>query len=436
MTLFARRQIALFVSLWMVAAAWPFAAQAAEFRSDKKTVHVKADEVIEGDLYAVGEKVTIEGTIKGDLIVFGSQIEVKGTVEGDLAAAGQTVLVESEIGDDARIAGQVVKFAAASKVAGDLLAAGMSLELEEGATVGGDVIVYAYQTDLSGDISGNVQGGMANARLAGAIGGDVNLDIGGDASSPPPETFGPPPLLAMPRVPAGLTVASTAKIDGKLSYTGTMEAEIEEGATTGDEVEFKRQKVAQAAAPTTRDIVLGHLRHFACVAMLGLAMVLLLPRWSTTLADNVRTRPLLSLVGGIAGIVLFVVLLVVLVVGVIALAVFFGWATLGEMSAVVIVLGILSGIGLIGGFWLFTSYLAQAIASLALGRLATGAFGAERTLVAFVLGFVVFALLCVIPYAGPWIALLGVLLALGALMLWIFGGFGSSPAVGASAKPA
>src|SRR5688500_5659542 len=71
------------------------------------SVHVKEGEVIEGDLYAFGEIVKVDGTIKGDLIAFGGQISVKGTVEGDIAAAGQTVLIEGHIGDDARLAGQV-----------------------------------------------------------------------------------------------------------------------------------------------------------------------------------------------------------------------------------------------------------------------------------------------------------------------------------------
>ena len=57
------------------------------------------------------------------------------------------------------------------------------------------------------------------------------------------------------------------------------------------------------------------------------------------------------------GIILFVVLLIVLLVATIVLAILFASATLGEMSAVVVVLGILSGIGLVGGFWLFTAYL-------------------------------------------------------------------------------
>ena len=423
--IYARRWID---SRWLACAAivalsadWQKPASAAEFRGDQ-TVHVQADEVIEGDLYVFGEKITIEGTIKGDLIAFGSQIVVKGPVEGDLIAAGQSLLVESQLADDARVAGQVIKFAASSQIAGDLVAAGMSLELEQGATVGGDVLYAGYQADLSGDIDGDLKAGMGNCRLAGAIGGDVNIEAGGDAGSPPASTFGPTPL-PMPSVAPGLTVASTAKVDGEFHYTAAKEADVEEGATFATPPEFTQQQgPATEPAPTTTQIVLGKLRHYACVALLGLLMIALLPRWSTSLADNIRTRPLASLLGGVIAFVAFFIVLIVLIVAVVIIAILAGMATLGELSAVVIVLGILSTIGLIGGFWLFTTYLGQAIASLAIGRLATGRLGAQQTLLAFAVGLVVFALLCSIPYAGGIIALVGMVLALGGLALWMIAG--------------
>jgi cytoskeletal protein CcmA (bactofilin family) len=405
-----------------VVACWPAALWAAEYRADQ-TVHIKADEVIDGNLYAFGEKVTVEGTIKGDLIAAGSQIVIKGAVEGDLAAAGQTVLVESRLGGDARVAGQVLKFASTAEVPGELMAAGLSLELEQGSNVGGDVLYAGYQADLSGDITGNVHGGMARARLAGTVEGNVDIEVGGGDDDPPPQTFGPPPPLAMPDVPGGLTIASTANLEGDLHYSSHREANVEQGATLANPAKFSQLQAAAAPpAPTTTQVVLGKVRHYACVAILGLALVLLLPGWSTRLADNVRTRPLGSFLGGIVALAGFVVLLLLLIVAVIAIAVLAGMATLGELAAVVVVVGLLSLVGLVGGFWLFMTYLGQAIASLAIGRLATGSLGARQILIAFLVGLIIFALASSIPYAGSYIAFLGILLALGGLALWMITG--------------
>jgi hypothetical protein len=74
---------------------------------------------------------------------------------------------------------------------------------------------------------------------------------------------------------------------------------------------------------------------------------------------------------------------------------------------------------LIGGFWLFTTYLAPVVASVALGRLLTAATGSNRVVAPFLVGFVIVALLSSIPYAGPWIAFAIMLLGFGALVIWL-----------------
>ena len=111
---------------------------------------------------------------------------------------------------------------------------------------------------------------------------------------------------------------------------------------------------------------------------------------------------------------------------------------MGELSAITIVLGLLSFVGLIGGFWLFTTYLGQAVASLAIGRLVTGSLGARQIAVAFLAGLVIFALACSVPYVGGMIAFAGMLLALGGLALWLISGRApeTTAAVPAKAVPA
>ena len=74
------QSLAVVVFSGLVLANLCFDVKGAEFRADK-SVHIKADEVIDGDLYAFGEHVTIEGTVKGDLIAAGRHVVVKGTVE-------------------------------------------------------------------------------------------------------------------------------------------------------------------------------------------------------------------------------------------------------------------------------------------------------------------------------------------------------------------
>ena len=50
-----------------------------------------SDEVINKDVFAVGDRVDVSGTVNGDVYALGSEIFVDGTVNGDLLAAGGTV---------------------------------------------------------------------------------------------------------------------------------------------------------------------------------------------------------------------------------------------------------------------------------------------------------------------------------------------------------
>lgn len=93
------------------------------------------------------------------------------------------------------------------------------------------------------------------------------------------------------------------------------------------------------------------------------------------------------------------------------------------MALVTIILAMLACISLAGGYWLFSAYIAQVVASLAIGRLALQSPDRGTALAAFAAGLVIFAVLCSIPYAyvGTVVAWVGMLLALGALLLCLFG---------------
>src|SRR3990167_5151877 len=56
-----------------------------------ETVLVPKGEVVEGDYFAAGERVTIAGTVNGDAYVAGGNVVVEGEINGDLIRAGGTV---------------------------------------------------------------------------------------------------------------------------------------------------------------------------------------------------------------------------------------------------------------------------------------------------------------------------------------------------------
>lgn len=413
------------LSMLIAGLVWVSALFSAEVRSGEDVI-IKADETIADDLYVFGRHITIDGRVEGDVVAFGEQITINGTVYGDVIAAGQTVVLTGTA-EGVRIAGQVLKLGSKGKLDGDILAAGYSLELEKDSQVKGDALYAGFQALFAGEVEEDLRAGLVNCRLEGKVGGDVDLEVGGDTGAGPQPVFGPPPPVAMPSVPGGLTLSDTAAIEGALSYQASKEAKIDPLAKVSGEVTHKKPAPAAKknnGQPEQKrnaflDTAVVRGRHLACVAIVGLVVLLVMPRWTGAWADNIRKRPGASFLGGILGLLAFIAILVVAVVVIIVAAILLGFATLSELIPMVIIGGIVGYLALIVGFWLLVAFLAEALTGLAIGRMAIGGDNLLTRIVALVLGLVLVGLLLSIPVVGPWIGLLILLFGLGGFCLWL-----------------
>ena len=416
--------------------------RAAEFRSGEKKLTVASEEVVEDDLYIAGQDVVIDGTIKGDLFVAGQSVTingtvegnvfaagqsviVKGTVKGDLFAAGQGVSIEGRVEDDARVAGQILKVSKSGYVAGDLFGAGMSLECEEGSTITTDMVVGAMQALLAGSLGRNLYGGVENCQIDGEVGGNVRVETGnGDAL--PPQTFQQlPPGFSVPHVAGGLHVGKDAKIRGKLTYTSVREADIADPAAVTGGVEHiavaPRAAGAPPPKPTPLNEALSRLKGMAAVAVFGLLTVLLIPRWTTEMAANIRHRIWLSIVAGIVGFVGFIVVMLALGAVTIVAMMLFGSIGLDDLTLASLGLGLFGGVTLAGLLWFGLSFLAPTVVCVFIGRI-IGRSPGFPTIAAFLIGLVLVAILWAIPSAGWLIATAMVTLGFGAFCVWLVAG--------------
>lgn len=428
--------------VWLLATTGSLTLFAAEFRHAEKKVAVKADEVVEDDIYAASEIIVIDGTLKGDLIAAGKDITingtvdgnvfviaqsvvVKGTVHGDLIAAGQGVAIEGRIENDARVAGQIVKVGKSATIEGDLVVAGMSLELEDGSKISADSIAAAMQALLAGDLGRNLYGSFLNCQLEGEVGGDVWMYSDGDGEAVPPQSFQQlPPGFTPPAVAGGLNIGEEARIDGKLTYQSRQEADIANPEAIKGGV--KHIAIAPQAEVAQRqespaEIALQRLKSLAAVAVIGLLTVLLVPQWSTEMAANLRHRFLLSVVAGLFGVFLFVALLVAVAVLTIVAMAIFGSFGLDQLTFASLGVGFFGTISLLGLLWFSISFLAPAVMCVFIGR-SVGRSVTFPSLAAFLIGLVAVAILWAIPYAGVWIAWIIVVLGFGAFCVWLVAG--------------
>ena len=394
-------------------------------------VVIDTDQVIDDDLYVAARSFTLNGTVKGDLVVAATTIEINGTVEGDLTAAGQSVVVNGTVQDDARIAGYALTIG--GQVTNDLIAAGFSLEHKRESKVGGDLVYFGYQSLLAGDVARNVKIFAGAVELAGTVGGNVSVNVGGAEPRTRMPTGFPlyPGLPNMPSVPAGLTVDDGAHIAGNLQYTANAKANIPSGVVAGNtdftQYVAKARPAAQRTPPRLVARVgnwfVRQLRRLITLLLLGALMMWLVPGWTRNIAGIVQSKPLPSLGWGVVVIAAFVLAMFVLVIVTIILAIVFGLVTLGELAGRFATLGglVLSAAGF--GFSLIWTYVTRIVISLLLGQLIFRLFKsptAEHRWWPMLLGVLIFVIITAIPVLG-WLATLAtVLLGLGAVWLWVY----------------
>jgi cytoskeletal protein CcmA (bactofilin family) len=390
---------------------------AADTRGGEQVL-IGREEVINDDLYVAANTVTIDGTVKGDVVAVASQIIVNGTVEGDLLAAGQGVLLNGQVGDDMRAAGQAIKLGPSAQVGGDLAVGALSLETQTGSSVSSDLLVGAYQVLLAGEIGQDIKGAMNRMALRGSVGGNVDISISSDqnASTIP---FSPAGQIAIPTVPPNLTLADSARIGGKLTYTSTTEASVNPPANVAAGIAYNQRPATQPAAQQLPWV--KYLQRLAGLLLIGVLMLWLLPAWTRRMADTVEERPLTSLAWGLVALAAFVAAVIVIMIVTIALAVMFGYLTLGGLAAMIVGLGMLMNVTLVLGCIAFLGFVAQVVIAYMAGRWLLQKVQpawVERPIVPLAVGLVAYVVLRAIPGLGTLVGWLVVLLALGALWEW------------------
>ncbi|MBI5650626.1 MAG: polymer-forming cytoskeletal protein [Chloroflexi bacterium] len=415
--------IALLIALGALAIALP--ARAADSRTGD-TIVIGANEIVNDDLYAFANLVTIDGRVKGDVIGAASRLVVNGTIEGDVLFGAQTIIINGAINDDARIAAQVITLGPNARIGSDLLAAGFSIENQVGSTVGGDFLVGAYQVLLAGNVGKNVNGGTGNFDLRGTVNGNVTLELGDDsAGGPPPSMFMGPNTAPMPNVAPGLTIAESAKIGGKLTYTAradgkiAREAQITGGAARRDPPVRESDRAARVRTPM--DTVWDSLRQLIALILIGSGLLQFAPAWTRALADTLQAKPLPAFGWGIVAFIAFLFAILAIIVATIVLMIGFGITTLGNLSGLSFLVGGLSLATLLIGFGVFTGYIAQIVVGYLGGRALLAQVApaqANGRVAPFLVGIILLVIVMAIPFLGGAIGLVVTFLGLGALWLW------------------
>ena len=141
-------------------------------------VIVTENETVDGDLYASGGQVRIDGTVNGDLIASGGQIDIAGQVAGDALLGSGSVDISGIIDGDARVgSGQTT---VGGTVGEDLVVGSGQVTITSSGQVGEDFIFGTGRTTMDGQVGGNVLGGTGRYVRRGTVGGTEDVTIGRD----------------------------------------------------------------------------------------------------------------------------------------------------------------------------------------------------------------------------------------------------------------
>lgn len=203
----------LLFSVFLLSA--PLAAKAFSVES-RDNIYVGKNETVEGNLYAAGQSITVDGVVNGDVIGAAQTITVNGVVNGDLIGAAQSLNFNGEVKGNVRVAANYLNIN--GSVGRNLNAFSSVIVLSQNSKVAWDALILGVSAEVRGIIEGNLHGEVSKALIAGKIGHDVDLKVSGK------------------RGVTSLIIDKEAVIAGNLNYTSIDRANIESASSVSGEV--------------------------------------------------------------------------------------------------------------------------------------------------------------------------------------------------------
>jgi hypothetical protein len=385
---FPRRFGRLAAPAWLLAASLIVAfAGAASAQDDDTQLRGTLVEIVGegGDVQAAGASVTITGEA-ADIQAAGATVTVRATATGNVQLAGAQVQFDGKVGNDLQVAG--ANIAVRGRVARNVESGSAVMVLN--AIVGGDVRIGAANLTIGPgtDIAGELKAGAANLTLSGHVAGKV--DVAGGLVTINARTDGDVTVRA-----AQVVINPAAQIGGNLTVYSLQEPIIGEGASiAGTVTRYSPPSWWQRSSWTW---MLGLAAYIAAGTVLtGIVMMLFGGRVFATATGHVRHRPVSSFFFGILALILIPFVAVVLMVTVI---------------------GISAGIaiGLVVPFLIVFGH-AIAAAGIAAGILVRrqGDIGVGMGLVMLIVGAILLVAIGLIPYVGPALVAIALILGVGA----------------------
>ncbi len=340
------------------------------------TVLVREGEVVDEDLYALGQQVIVQGRVTGDLVVAAGELRMVGRVEGDINGVASRAVIGGQTDGSVRlVSGEVI---ADGAVGQDLVVLAGSVTLD--GEVNRDLLALTNRLQVRGAVGRDVRGQMGSLNLSGRVGRDVEVALGGSSL-----------CRRLPGLPmcrgSSVSVRPTARVGGDIGYRSFEEAQVSAAAEVEGQVIRRRPTPANVTARAGARVL--SFLWFLAFVVTGVALLGLLPATSIEAVAVASLRPWRAALLGLAVLVLVPIVAVLLSLSVVGLP-------LGLLLLALWVLGLFAG---------------PVPAVNAVGQRVLGDRGGRYG--GFLLGSVLWALLRLIPVLGGLVYLVTLVWGLG-----------------------
>jgi cytoskeletal protein CcmA (bactofilin family) len=366
-------------------------------------IHISNLHIIEDDFYGVGERIRIDGTIDGDLLAMGNSCTIQGTVMKSANIGARNVHHSGHIVGTLRAFGETVTIN--GKVDGSVVSAGRVLKINQGAVIDRDVNLYGEEVSLDGIVIGRAKICAGRVYITGTIQGDVDIEADRFSISPP------------------------AVINGNLIYTSEREANIDaDGVTILGEVTWKlpeEPEDSEGGSTYLAEIAM-QTSNLLAAFLFGIIIIRLFRPYAEESFDQLRNRMTVSLAAGFLGVLVIAGCVVVLFASLIAalvgaILISSDQALVGSLVVIVptLLIPITSFVTVSGGIILYSGQIMVAClvgyGLVRFGRREAATMNAWSLL----LGLIVITIFFAIPYLGFLLFLTATLTGSGAILLGI-----------------
>ena len=342
-------------------------------------IDIAVDDIIDDDLIAFGQNISINGKIKGNDCAFSQDADIRGDIDGSIYCGAANANIDvSSVGTIWIGAGDVnVK----GNILNNVLVFGGAVDVQEGTEIGNDLIVYGGKLRVDGGVEGAVKGSVGTLIVSGKV---YCLDMEAEE----------------------IILRSGALITGDIVVTSDTEPVIEEGAEILGEMRVKRphevdvgEKAVFALAPIIAFLVaLFKIIVFITKIVVGVVLIALFKRYVRRIMDTMLNKPWHCLGWGFIGLIIIPV-------------------------AVIILLSLLIGYPFaILGIYIYTImlYLASIFAGLIIGEKIIKLFKKEGDIslyLSFIIGMIILLILGFIPILGFLVKIIVLLFGSGMVLL-------------------